>query len=65
MGRVSTSRIWRQEKIRFRFEVDFIEGGEPIGESVLRVLLTSYPQIDAGGGNIRIMSGESLLDAKE
>ena len=41
------------------------KGGEPIIGTESRVGLTSPPQIDTGGGEVRIVSGESLLEARE
>ena len=39
--------------------------GEPIVGAYLRVRLTSSPQLDTGGIEVRLMSGESLLEARE
>ena len=39
-----------------------IEGRGPIRGDESRVRLTSPPQIDIGGIEVRIMSGESLLE---
>ena len=39
--------------------------GEPIRGAVSRVGLTSPPQIDTGGIEAGLMSGESLLDYRE
>ena len=39
--------------------------GKPIGGADSRVVLTSSPQFDTGGIDVRLMSGESLLKATE
>ena len=38
-----------------------LNGGEPTGGADSRVGLTSSPQLDTGGIEVRIVSGESLL----
>ena len=40
-------------------------GGETTGGAVLRVGMTSYPQLDTGGIKVRLISGEILLEARE
>ena len=40
-----------------------MKGGDIIGAK-LRVELTSPPQLDTGGIEVRIVSGESLLEAR-
>ena len=42
-----------------------LKGGERIRGDVSRVGLTSPPQLDTGGIEVRIMSGEILLDTRE
>ena len=42
-----------------------LKGGEPITGAESRVRLTSPPQIDNGGIEVRLMSGEILLEARE
>ena len=42
-----------------------LKGGEPIRGAESRVGLTSLPQLDTRGIEVRLMSGESLLEARE
>ena len=42
-----------------------MKGGEPIGGAVSRVGLTSSPHIDTREIEVRLVSGESLLEARE
>ena len=42
-----------------------MKGGEPIRLSDSRVRLISSPQIDIRGFVVRLISGESLLEARE
>ena len=63
--REKTGIIWSQGKMGLNFEVAVIEGGENIGGSVLIVELTSPPNIDTGGIEVRPMSGVDLLEAKK
>ena len=42
-----------------------LKGGEPITGAKLRVGMTSPTHIDNGGIEVRIMLGESILEARE
>ena len=42
-----------------------LKGGEPTRVNDSRVGLTSYPHLDTGGIYVRLMSGESILEARD
>ena len=42
-----------------------MKGGELIGGSDSRLVLTSSPLLDTGGIEVSIMSGDRILDARE
>ena len=66
LGNAIYERFRRQENIRWRFEVADIEGrGNYHRSQVEGGTDLTPPQLDTGGIDVRLMSGESLLEAKE
>ena len=65
LGKAIYGRFWRQGEIRWRVRWLTLKGGELITGSESGVGLTSPPQLDTGGVEVRLMSGEILLEARE
>ena len=63
-GKAIYGRFQRQGVIRWRVRWMRLKGGEPVTGAELRVVLTSNPQIDTEGIEVRLRSGESLLEVK-
>ena len=62
--KTTTGRLWRQGKIRFMVKSLSLKGGEPICGAGSKARLKSFPQIDTGGIEVRLMSGERLLESR-
>ena len=60
-GKVICGRFRRQEEIKWRVRRLILKGGGHIIGAESRLGLTSTPQFDTGGIEVRPISGESLL----
>ena len=64
-GKAIYGRFRHQGEIRWRVRRMTLKGGEPITGAKSRVGLTSPSQLDTGGIEVRLTSGESLLESRE